>query len=65
MNDQHSVIQSVLAESNEDFVGFWLLVRRMREEFLDRGHIRDLVEGHLQLFPLALGFDFGAADARL
>jgi hypothetical protein len=27
MNDQHSVIQSILDESNEDFVGLWVLVR--------------------------------------
>ena len=59
MNDRHTVIQSVLAESNEDFVGLWLLVRRMREEFLDRSHIRDLVLSALEVLLSEYGLLIG------
>jgi hypothetical protein len=38
---------------------------RSAGKFLPARMLARRFKGQLQLFPLALGFDFGAADARL
>jgi hypothetical protein len=59
VNNQHSVIQSVLVESREDFVGLWIVVRRMREEFAHRSDIRELVLNTLKVLISEYGLVIG------